>query len=90
MKHRRRMAGFSLIEMGIVLGIIAVVVAGGLTIFSNSLQERQLKDTQKKMQVIQDSAQAIGATSNNYFGTEAATPGTCTGGTRSDLRSPLE
>ncbi len=90
--------GFSLIEICIVLGIIAIVTASGMTIFSNSLQERQLKDTQKKMQAIQDAllnyrsvfnripcpadvTQAISATPTNYFGTEAATPGTCTGGT---------
>jgi type II secretory pathway pseudopilin PulG len=91
-------AGFSLVEICIVLGMIAVVVASGSTIFSASLQQREFKETQAKMQAIQrallnfrivnnripcpaDATQAVGATSSNYFGVEAATPGTCTGGT---------
>jgi prepilin-type N-terminal cleavage/methylation domain-containing protein len=90
-------AGFSLIEICIVLGIIAVVVASGSTIFSASLQQREFNETQAKMTAIQrallnfrmannripcpaDATQAVGATSGNYFGIEAATPGACTGG----------
>ena len=98
MKPFKRRSGYSLIEMCIVLAIITTVVASGMTIFSNSLQQRQFKDTQKKLDVIQqallnfrtaynripcpaDATMAVGATSSNYFGIEAATPGTCTGST---------
>ena len=48
---RRR--GFTLLEMSIVLVIIAVVVGGGMTIFSGSLQKRQLQETQFKLKAIQ-------------------------------------
>ena len=44
---------FTLLEMSIVLAIIAVVVGGGMTIFSASLQKRQLQETQFKMKAIQ-------------------------------------
>jgi prepilin-type N-terminal cleavage/methylation domain-containing protein len=96
--RRHNQDGFSLIEICIVLGIIAVVVASGSTIFSASIQERQYDETAQKQKAIQaalykfriannripcpaDVTQAVGATSGNYFGVEAATPGTCTGGT---------
>jgi len=44
---------FTLLEMSIVLVIIGMVVAGGMTIFSGALQKNQLQETQMKMKAIQ-------------------------------------
>jgi prepilin-type N-terminal cleavage/methylation domain-containing protein len=46
-------AGFTLLEMSIVLAIIAVVVGGGMTMFSASLQKREFQETQFKLKAIQ-------------------------------------
>ena len=49
----REGGGFTLLEMSIVMVIIAVVVGGGMTIFSASLQKRQAQETQFKIKTIQ-------------------------------------
>lgn len=89
---------FTLLELSIVLLIISVVMGGIMVIFSQSLDQRQVQETQVKMAAIQkalldyrlafnripcpaDATQNMDATSNNYFGLEAANPGTCTAGT---------
>ena len=86
--------GFSLLEMGIVLLIIASIVGGGLVIFIDSLDKDRWKLTQSRMQIISSTlAQYRHAynripcpgdltmlTSAANFGTEAANPATCTGG----------
>jgi len=52
-KHMRtRKHGFSLVEMAIVLIIIAVIVGGGLVIFSNSLDKQRYEETEGKLKVI--------------------------------------
>lgn len=91
----QRQQGFSLLEMSIVLSIIAVMMTGGMVMFAASLNKKQYKDTEAKMQALQDAllnyrltynripcpADVTRAVDDQYFGVEAATPGTCTGGT---------
>jgi len=48
-----RCRGFTLLELSIVLVIIAVVVGGGLTIFTNSLQASQFNVTVARMDAIE-------------------------------------
>ena len=48
-----RRCGFTLLEMSIVLAIIAVVMGGGLAIFSAALDKRQFQETQMKLAAIQ-------------------------------------
>ena len=95
MKRKLERAGFTLLELSIVLAIIAVIATGSLTMFTASLQERQWQDTQDKLKAIQTAlynfrlannripcpADVTLATTDPNFGVEAANPGTCTGGT---------
>jgi len=92
---RRRRSGFTLLEMSIVLTIIAVVTAAGMTVFAASLQKRQVVETQEKLKTIQRAllnfrlangripcpADVTLLLTDPNFGVEGATPGTCTGGT---------
>ncbi|MGA2259790.1 MAG: type II secretion system protein [Thermoguttaceae bacterium] len=78
-------AGFTLLELSIVLAIIAAIVAGGMTIFASSLQKDELKETQNKLKAIQKALLAFRvannrlpcpadvtlAPANDYFGYEA-------------------
>lgn len=52
-RHKARPSAFTILEMAIVLAIIGVLMAGGMVVFSASLQKRELQETQKKLQVIQ-------------------------------------
>ena len=87
-------AGFTLLELSIVLALIAVIIGGGLVILNASTQAAQLNGTVAKMDAI-DKAIFNFALANNripcpsdllqvpgatYYGVEAAIPGTCTGG----------
>jgi prepilin-type N-terminal cleavage/methylation domain-containing protein len=83
----RPRAGFTFLEMSIVLVIIAVVIGGGMTLFSASLQKREWQETQTKLKAIQTSlydyriannripcpADVTLALTNQYFGYEAGT-----------------
>ena len=83
--------GFTLLEMSIVLAIIGVIISGGMTIFSASLQKRQLQETQFKLKAIQKAlydfriinnrlpcpADVTLALNSTNFGVEGATPGSC-------------
>src|SRR5437868_13709507 len=51
---RVKLAGFSLLEMSIVLVIISTMAAGAITYLSVSLDRRGLYETQHKLAVIQD------------------------------------
>lgn len=90
---------FTLLELSIVLLIISVVMGGMMVLFNQSIEQKQVQETQAKMAVIQntlldyrraflripcpaDATQTMDATSNNYYGVEAANNnGTCIGGT---------
>lgn len=87
---------FTLLEMSIVIAIIATILAGGMVIFTSSLQKKQMEETQAKLATIQkallDYRRAFNRipcptninaynTSDSNFGVEAANAGTCTGGT---------
>lgn len=89
--------GFTLLELSIVLLIISVVMGGVMAIFSQSIEQQKLQETQVKMAEIQkalldyrrsfkripcpaDATQDIDATSNNYYGVEAANQGFCVSG----------
>ncbi len=77
--------------MSIVLAIIGVIIGGGMSIFSASLQKRQLQETQFKMKAIQKAlydfriinnrlpcpADVTLALNSTNFGVEGATPGSC-------------
>jgi len=87
--------GFTLLEMAVVLVIIGVVVGSGITMLSGNLQKRQYDETQAKLAAIKKAlydyrtafnrlpcpADVTLKISDTNFGNEAATPGTCTGGT---------
>lgn len=91
---QRRMQGFTLLEMSVVLAIIGIVSVSLVTAFSVALQKIQFQQTQVKMERIQKAlyeyrlafnrlpcpADATHAITNVNFGTEAANPGSCTGG----------
>ena len=90
-----RERGFSLLEMGIVLLIIASIVGGGMVIFVGSLDKQRWKLTQGRLQVIQKTLLDYRNAYNRIpcpsditikvsvanFGVEAANSTTCTGGT---------
>lgn len=89
-----RYSGFTLLELSIVLVILAVVIGGGLAIFTSSLQKSQQLETEAKLAVIQKMlfnyrvafnrlpcpADVFLPITDNNFGVEAANPGSCTGG----------
>lgn len=91
---RSARAGFTLLEISIVLAIIAVVLGGGIVAFSASLQQRQLQETNIRMQAIQEALYKYRVTYNRLpcpgditadvknvnFGKEAAIPGDCFNG----------
>jgi prepilin-type N-terminal cleavage/methylation domain-containing protein len=91
----RRRDGFSLLEISLVLAIIAVIIGGGITMFSASLQARQYQETQMKMKALQQALYNFRLANNRVpcpaditiaptaanFGIEAANPGVCTEGT---------
>lgn len=88
-----RLAGFSLVEMAIVLAIIALALAAGLSLVSGQQDAQQLTATNDKIPNLIDAVRTF--LSQNYrlpcpavptiapgspgYGTEAATTGTCTG-----------
>ncbi len=89
--------------MSIVLVIIAVVVGGGMTMFSASLQKRQFQETQFKLKAIQKAlldyrmannripcpADVTLALTDTNFGVEASTAGDCysTGTVKANYRN---
>ncbi len=46
----RALRGFTLIEMAIVLGIIALLLGGGLTLLSAQIEQQKNKDTQRLLE----------------------------------------
>jgi prepilin-type N-terminal cleavage/methylation domain-containing protein len=82
----QRRAAFTLLEMSIVLAIIAVIMGGGLAMFSASLEKRQLDETNMKLAAIQKALLSYRIVNNRipcpaditadyasqYFGVEAA------------------
>jgi prepilin-type N-terminal cleavage/methylation domain-containing protein len=94
-RGRDRSAGFTLLEISVVLVIIALVVGGGLSLLVASAKSAQFNGTVAKMDAIQKALLqyrvafnripcpgdlTLTASSSNY-GTEGANQGTCTGGT---------
>ena len=83
--------GFTLLEMSIVLAIIGVIMASGMTVFSAALQKSQLQETQTKLKAIQQALLNFRIANNRIpcpadvtidptganFGIEASTAGDC-------------
>jgi len=96
MAGQARASGFTLLEMSIVLGIIALIAAGSMTTFTSYMQTSQFNATVAQMdaieQALKDYSVAFGrlpcpssltTLANDTlgnYGAEAANPGTCTGG----------
>lgn len=56
MKPRKNHHGFTLIEMAIVLAILALLLAGGLSVLSAQIDQQRIKDTQK---LLEDAREAL-------------------------------
>lgn len=94
-RFRRKQQAFSLMEMSIVVLIIGIMIASIIPIFTQQALQAKQAEQVANMQAIEDAllafriknnrlpcpAQANLANSAANFGVEAATPGTCTGGT---------
>jgi len=86
--------GYSLLELSVVLVLIGLIAAAGLTAGSQMLESVRRTQTTNKLDVIEDAlmsfrsasnrlpcpADATLATTNANYGAEAANPGACTGG----------
>ncbi len=91
----RRASGFTLLELSIVLTIIAVMLGGAVAMFTAYSAKTTREDTDQRMRIVENAllnyrrannripcpADITLATSVANFGIEAATAGTCTGGT---------
>ena len=92
--HSRARLGFTLIELSVVLVIISLLTSAGLTLGMAMIERERVTQTNRKLDAIEeallsyrksisrlpcpaDITQAITAAN---FGVEAATPGTCWGG----------
>ena len=87
--------GYSLLELAVVLTIIALIVAMGMPIGLETLESAKRGQTNTKLDTIENALAAFRAVNNRLpcpgdaslaatnanYGVEAATPGTCTGGT---------
>lgn len=92
---RQGQQGFTLLELSFSIVIISIIASAGLTIVAATLDERQFRETQGRMQAIADGilnyrrafdripcpSDLRTALSSTSFGEEAADPGTCTGDT---------
>lgn len=88
----RREAGFSLIEVAIVLAIMGLVLGASLTVMRTQMTNRAIDETQGRLQVIEDALRAFVARHNRLpcpavrelaetdgnYGREAASAGVCT------------
>ncbi len=87
----RRIHGFTLLEISIVLTIIGVLLGSSLTLLTNYLQQAPGRDTRARLRMIEDAlwnfrttfgrmpcpADATLALTSNSFGKEASDIGTC-------------
>lgn len=53
-ENRRRQAGFTLIEMGVVIFVMAILLGSILVPLSNQVEQRQLTDTQRQLEEIRE------------------------------------
>lgn len=91
----RKSAGFTVLELAIVLVIVGVVTGMGLVATMGALEGAKRVATNNRLDAIEKAlmnfrmtydrlpcpAELTLATSNTNYGVQAATPGTCTGGT---------
>jgi type II secretory pathway pseudopilin PulG len=92
--HSFKNTAFSLLELTVVIGIVAVMLGGGVMIGMRQIETVQIEGTEAKMEAIDVALLAFSkvhsrlpcpadATLNedtsSSFGVEASTPGTCTG-----------
>lgn len=92
---RSRVKGFTLLEMSVVLVIIGVVIGMGTATYLASVEKKAEDITRERIYAVQKAlyvyakglyrlpcpASLTQAVDTANFGVEAATPGTCTGGT---------
>ena len=95
MQSCARRGGFSLVEISIVLVVVATMLAGVLPAITESQKTNATSETAERMEAIEQAlltfrsgngripcpASNTASVTNTNFGREAATPGTCTGGT---------
>ncbi|HEU5047473.1 MAG TPA: NHL repeat-containing protein [Rickettsiales bacterium] len=85
--------GFTLIELSVVLAVLSVVMAGGLSILTVSLQQTQYDETVNKIHTIKDALLSYSTAfsrlpcpssltappTNASYGAEVSSPGSCSG-----------
>ena len=95
LKLTRRCSGFSLLELSIVVVIVGIMIASIMPAVSYKARVEKRMELLQKMDAIEQALQAFRVQNdrlpcpaditmndaNANFGVEAATPGTCTGGT---------
>lgn len=92
--NMRKRAAFSLLELSIVILIIGILVASIMPVVTQGGMDAKERELKNKMDTIEASLKSYRtinnrlpcpagrlASSSSVFGVEAATPGTCTGGT---------
>lgn len=93
--RRKHKAGFTLLELGVVIIILSLLASGALAIATQKTRLAKQEEMLQKLNAIENALQSYRksynrlpcpanialAESNNNFGFEAANPGSCIGGT---------